>query len=225
MRTMPSRLPPGQPAGPTDPGAVWFDSLAGKALLDSETESIRSALHERAGQSWLWLAPTAGDDGNHAARGLRLQVRGTGWAGPVRCGAPLPLANETVATVVIQHAAKGGSRGAALMGECARVLVPGGRLWLYALNPLSPYRLRWRGTGLSATEPMPWRRRLRDAGLQPDAVSLGLGPRWRVETSAFLQQGAGLRAAWVLRAEKRSIPMTPVRQRIPLRLGDGVPAA
>ena len=148
MRTMPSRLPPGQPAGPTDPGAAWFDSLAGKALLDSETDSIRTALHERAGQSWLWLAPTA-DDGDHPGRGLRLQVRGTGWAGPVRCGAPLPLANETVATVVIQHAAKGGSRGAALVDECARVLVPGGRLWLFALNPLSPYRLRWSGTGLS----------------------------------------------------------------------------
>jgi len=221
---MPFPLHRGQLAGSTDPGVAWFDSLAGKALLDSETDSIRSALHEREGQSWLWLAPTASAVAS-PGRGLRLQVRGAGWAGPVRCGGPLPLANETVATVVIQHATKGGSRGAALVDECARVLVPGGRLWLYALNPLSPYRLRWAGSGLSATEPMPWRRRLRDAGLHPDAVSLGLGPRWRVETSASLQQGAGLRAAWVLRAEKRSIPLTPMRQRIPLRLGDGVPAA
>jgi SAM-dependent methyltransferase len=28
----------------------------------------------------------------------------------------------------------------ALIEECARVLVPGGRLALLALNPLSPYR-------------------------------------------------------------------------------------
>jgi hypothetical protein len=72
---------------------------------------------------------------------------------------------------------------------------------------------------------MPWRRRLRDAGLQPDAVSQGLGPRWRIETSPSVQQGPGLRAAWLLRAEKRMTPLTPVRQRVPLRLGDGVPAA
>jgi SAM-dependent methyltransferase len=224
MRTMPSRLPTGQPAGPTDRGSAWFESAAGRALLDSETDSIRSAFHEREGQSWLWLAPTA-DGAATDGRGLRLQATGSGWAGPVRCAAPLPLANETVATIVIQHAARGGGPGTALVEECARVLVPGGRLWLYALNPLSPYRLRWNGWGLSASEPMPWRRRLRDAGLQPDAVSQGLGPRWRIETSPSVQQGPGLRAAWLLRAEKRMTPLTPVRQRVPLRLGDGVPAA
>ena len=30
----------------------------------------------------------------------------------------------------------------ALIEECTRLLVPGGRLALLALNPLSPYRLR-----------------------------------------------------------------------------------
>ena len=41
----------------------------------------------------------------------------------------------------------------------------------------------------------------------------------------LIQQGPGLRAAWVLRAEKRVVPLTPIRQVIPLRMGDGVPAA
>ena len=36
---------------------------------------------------------------------------------------------------------------------------------------------------------------------------------------------AGIRAAWLLRAEKRRVPLTPVRQRAPLRIGGGVPAA
>ena len=31
-----------------------------------------------------------------------------------------------------------------------------GWLWLLALNPLSPYRLRWRGQGLHAREPVTW---------------------------------------------------------------------
>jgi SAM-dependent methyltransferase len=157
--------------------------------------------------------------------GLRLQGAGEAWDGPLRCALPLPLATESGPTVVLQHAARRGRRGAGLIEECARVLVPGGKLWLFALNPLSPYRWRWNGNGLRASEPMPWRRRLRAAGMQPDAVSQGLGPRWRIEADAGLQHGPGLRAAWLLRAEKRAIPMTPLRTRAPLRIGSGVPAA
>ena len=224
MPTMPSRSPTGQPTGPSDRSPSWFESAAGQAVIGSETDSILAALGDRAGQGWLWLA-ASNAQGEPAGRGLRLTAVGAGWDGPVRCETPLPLASESVATVVLQHAEHSGSRAATLVSECARVLVPGGRLWLYALNPVSPYRLRWSGWAVAASEPMPWRRRLRDAGLQPDAVSQGVGPRWRVETSPALQQGPGLRAAWVLRAEKRVVPLTPVRPVIPLRIADGVPAA
>ena len=130
-----------------------------------------------------------------------------------------------MATVVIQHVAVAGRRGQPLLDECARVLVPGGTCWLYALNPVSPYRWRWQGQGVSATEPTPWRWRLRAAQLQPDAVSHGLGPRWRVAPDAGLQPGPGIRAAYVLRAEKRACPLTPMRAAASLRLGEGVPAA
>ena len=221
MATMPPRSPTGQPARPSD----WFASAPGQALLDSEAESVRAALGERPGQPWLWLGPGPADEARPEGRGLRLEVSADGWQGPVRCALPLPLANESMATIVVQHAAASGTRGAALFAECARVLVTGGRLWLYALNPLSPYRWRWNGSHLGASEPMPWRRRLRAAGLQPDPVSQGLGPRWRVEVSPGLQQGPGLRAAYLLRAEKRSMPLTPLRLRAPLRIGEGVPAA
>ena len=224
MPTMPSRSPAGQPDGFPDRRGTWFDSEAGRALLDSEAGSIRVALAERPGQSWLWLAPTA-QVIDPVGRGLQLQVTGDGWGGPLRCALPLPLANESVATVVVQHSVGVGRRGSALFEECARVLVPGGRLWLYVLNPLSPYRGRWRWSGLRAAEPMGWRRRLRVAGLQPDGLSEGLGPRWGIEVSPELQQGPGVRAAYLLRAEKRSIPLTPLRQRAALRIGDGVPAA
>jgi SAM-dependent methyltransferase len=224
MPTMPPRSPAGQPAGPLDRRSAWFESAAGQALLASESGSIRAALAERAGPSWLWLAPTS-QAIDSMGRGLQLQVTGDGWNGPLRCALPLPLATESVATVVVQHSAAVGRQGGALIEECARVLVPGGRLWLYVLNPLSPYRWRWRGVGLRAAEPMRWRRRLREAGLQPEGISLGLGPRWRIEVSPELQQGPGVRAAYLLRAEKRSIPLTPVRQRAPLRIGEGVPAA
>ncbi len=226
MATMPPRSPPGQPDGQTDPRGAWFASIPGQALLASESDSIREALAQRPGQPWLWLSPAAQADVG-SGLGLRLLAKGEGWEGPIRSALPLPLPNESLATIVVQHTCRSGSRGMALIRECARVLLPGGRLWLFALNPLSPYRWRWNGNGLTATEPMPWRRRLREAGLQPDVVSQGLGPRWRVETSPVLQQGPGVRAAYLLRAEKRTIPLTPVRGRkIALgRLGEGVPAA
>ena len=81
------------------------------------------------------------------------------------------------------------------------------------LNPLAPYRWRWRGSGITTSEPLVWRRRLRAVGLVPDPVSQGLGPNWSVRVSAQPQQGPGLRAAYLLRAEKRSVPLTPVRRR------------
>ena len=228
---MPLPLPTGQP----DSRLRWFATAPGVVLLDSEQDSIDGALGARPGQPWLWLAPPSGagndvhDGAGNDERGLRLQASGSGWHGPIRCTLPLPLANESVATVVVQHVIRRDRAGSALLDECARVLLPGGRLWLFALNPLSPYRWRWNGQGLKASEPLPWRRRLRALGLQPDAVSQGIGPRWRIAADPRLQHGAGLRAAWLLRAEKRTLPLTPLRLRAPLRtslpVGSGMPAA
>ena len=101
------------------------------------------------------------------------------------------------------------------------MLVPGGRLWLLALNPLSPYRMRWRGQGPRVAEPVTWRRRLRAVGLQPEPVSQGLGPTWTVALDPAMQDGAGLRAAFLLRAQKRRLPMTPGRGQRVLRLQAG----
>lgn len=216
---MPPRFAHGQP----DSIQAWFDAAPGRALLESEAGSVRAAIAERPGQPWLWLSPRP-CDALPAGRGLCLQPHGDGWRGQVHCALPLPLANESVATVVLQHVAHG-RQAVELLEECARVLVPGGRLWLFGLNALSPYRWRWSGSGLGASEPLPWRRRLRAAGLAPDPVSHGIGPRWQPACVPGGQSGPGLRAAWLLRAEKRTSALTPVRQRAPLRIGGGVPAA
>jgi SAM-dependent methyltransferase len=192
-------------------------------LLDSEADAIAQACAERRGQASLRLAPALGLP--EADRCLDLYLDGGHFEGAVRCGLPLPLASESLGTVVLQHVADYPIDRAALLGECARVLVPGGRLWLFALNPLAPYRWRWARTGLRGAEPVIWRRRLRAAGLTPDAVSQGLGPRWRIAPDARAQHGAGLRAAYLLRAEKRIAPLTPVRVRPQVRLQTGVPAA
>ena len=221
MATMPVPSATGQP----DPSCAWFDSAPGQALLESERPHLRSLLGERPGQPWLWLGPGACASQDLAGPGLPLRPVGGGWAGPVRCTLPLPLANESVAAIVLQHPALPGPETAALLAECARVLVPGAALSVYCLNPLSPWRWRWGRGGPGASEPQPWRRRLRAAGLAPDPVSQGLGPRWGAAPDARLQHGPGVRAAWVLRAQKRMLPLTPVRTRAPLRIGAGAPAA
>lgn len=215
-----------QPA--TAAPAAWFAQPAGQVLIASEAELLRMAATERPGQASLWLQPGVIDlaDSEYLeAPGLRLHATGDGFSGDVRCGTALPLASESCGVVVVQHLADISLEPASMLAECARVLVPGGRLWLLALNPLAPYRLRWRGQGPRAAEPVTWRRRLRAAGLAPDPVSQGIGPTWTIAVNAHLQDGAGLRAAFLLRAEKRRIPLTPIRATRKLSLQPGLPAA
>ncbi len=224
---MPAPASPSQPdSSPRSlpPSTAWFASAAGRVVLESEEEIVFQAGADRPGQPWLWLA--AGSPPTPAnAHGLALHVDGVRFDGPVRCALPLPIASEAVGTVVLQHVGDVCPDPEALLAECSRVLLPGGRLWLLALNPLAPYRWRWRGSGVRGLEPVSWRRRLRAAGLVPEVVSQGVGPRWRIEPSLGVQDGAGLRAAFLLRAEKRVSPLTPMRARPSLRLQTGVPAA
>ena len=217
MGTMPPRHRPGQP----DAAQAWFASSEGAAVLDSQREVVHAALAERPAQPWLWLAPLPPPRPD-AGRGIALYARGDRFGGDATCALPLPLPTEAFATVVLQHVATPDARGAALLEEACRVLVPGGQVLLFALNPVSPYRWRWRGHGLRAAEPLSWRRLLRRAGLDPAPVSEGVGPRWEPVVEAGRQSGAGFRAAYLVRAEKRSLPLTPVR---PPRLVPVAPGA
>ncbi|QDW67398.1 class I SAM-dependent methyltransferase [Luteimonas granuli] len=219
---MPLPSHPGQP----DAAQAWFASSEGAMVLDSEQDVVASALEERPAQPWLWLAPLPPARRSAApGRGLVLHPRGGRFDGEVVCGLPLPLPSETFGTVVLQHVGTADPRGTGLLEEVERVLLPGGRVLLFALNPLSPYRWRWRGHGLSAAEPLSWRRLLRRVGLDPGAVSEGIGPRWEPMVDRRRQSGAGLRAAYLLRADKRSLPLTPVRRRRLLPVSPGAATA
>ncbi|WP_158238419.1 methyltransferase domain-containing protein [Luteimonas rhizosphaerae] len=217
---MPVTSPAGQPGTPN----AWFASHAGRAITDSEQALVAEALGGHPGLPWLWLAPAEPAAGV-AGRGLCLVRRGAALDGPVRCGCPLPLPSEAFGTVVLQHVLGSSADDQALLEEAGRVLAPGGYLWLLVLNPLTPYRWRWRGQGMGASEPLAWRRRMRAAGLSPDAVSRGLGPRWREAPVDAVQDGPGLCAAYALRGQKRQLPLTPVRPRSALRVPGAVPAA
>lgn len=209
---------------PESVAAAWFSSRAGQVLLESEQDVLQVALSQRAGLASLWLGPQAALAPTDVDGLPLLRLSSDAWPllqGDVRCTLPLPLATESCATVIVQHVEIQGSASQQLLDECARVLIPGGRLWLLALNPFAPYRLRWRGSGLGAREPVTWRRRLRGAGLLPDSLTRGLGPSWAELPDGRLQDGVGLRAAYLLRAEKRQLPLTPMRARPLLRWAPG----
>ena len=220
MATMPLPLRTGQPA----PAIQWFASTPGRALLQSEQPAVERALAERPALPWLWFAPLS-PLRPAGRRGLALARCADGWHGEVACALPLPLPSETFGTVIVQHVATPDARGHELLEEAARILVPGGRLLLFLLNPLAPYRWHWRGHGLRASEPLVWRRRLRAVGLQPEAVSEGIGPRWQPAADLRGQSGAGFRAAYLVRAEKRTAPLTPVRRARALALPQGAATA
>lgn len=218
---MPVTSLPGQP-----PRTAWFATPAGQVLVDGETTMLERALADRPAPPWLWLAPSAasGPVATACGRGIRLWADGERWQGEVRCDAPLPFPSGSMGTVVLQHVVRASGNDDLLLDEAARLLEAGGRLWLLALNPLSPYRWRWRGQGLRASEPLGWRRRLRRAGLEPEPVSQGIGPSWTPRVDDALRSGPGLCAAYALRAEKRVAALTPLPRR-KLALPRGVSAA
>lgn len=166
---------------------------------------------------WAWLgvwaaaAPEAGD-----RRGLLLRRQGGGFTGAVRCALPLPIASESLGAVLLQHLLDDGVSADVLLGECERVLAPGGTLWLATLNPWSPYRGRWLATGLRACAPGHWQAALRRAGFALDSVSVQwLGPRWRpTQGEAGIGAADRLRAGIALTVSKRvyaAIPPRPLR--------------
>ncbi|MBE2292349.1 MAG: hypothetical protein J0L89_12390 [Xanthomonadales bacterium] len=193
---------PGAPIRFSGPEAQW--------LLAEERRWLAAHLAVRPARPWLWLAPAASvtvESPMPPRCGLCLHECAGGYAGTVRCGLPLPLANECLGEVVLQHPSP--AQAGALLDECARVLVEGGRLWLFLANPWSPYRLR-SVRDLPASASGPWVQRLRALGLRADPPRF-LGPRWRMARGGEVRDSAvPLRAGCVVVAEKRGLaPVAP----------------
>lgn len=197
--------------------APWFDSEPAAPLRVLERQLLLPALSALPTQPWLWIAPSAAwlADAQLGGRGLRLYRQGHGYAGQARCGLPLPMANESVNAIVLQHVTAGDAD--ALLDECERVLMPGGHLWLSSLNPFSPFRARWRQHGLVVRTPQRIRQLLGRHGLECDDVRY-LGPVWQGSGSRRRTGWAPLRAACLFHAEKRTLALPgptplPVRWR------------
>ena len=215
---MPPLVAPRQSGGPL----AWFGTEAGQGLLAVEAAAMTRVLAGMPALPWCWLGvPGAVPPESAGGRGVLLRrddshLDDQRFHGSVRCGLPLPLANETFGAVLLQHALDDGSDTDELLYECERILAPGGTLWLSALNAWSPYRARWTRTGLHAHFTGTWQSSLRQAGFALDTASLQwLGPRWRMHNGDV---GVGmkdwLRAGFALSVNKRVhslVPQAPKR--------------
>ncbi|MBB5735958.1 SAM-dependent methyltransferase [Xanthomonas arboricola] len=191
----------------------WFETGAGRSLLLLERKLALAALQTRPSQPWLWLTPTPELPPRELlqGRGLRLCRSAGRFAGDARCAMPFPLPTESLQAIVVQHAVVGGA--AEFLAECERLLMPGGRLWLFTLNPLSPYRFRWARRGPVALRPDRWRLLAQRAGLQCVETERYLGPVWRTGRAATGTDRTPWRAVYLLEVEKRaaaSIGPTPI---------------
>ncbi|WP_372012737.1 hypothetical protein [Pseudoxanthomonas sp. 10H] len=201
---MPAAAPSRQPGA-----SIRFSGREAQWLLAEERRWLDANLASRPARPWLWLAPAAtaaGDWPTPPPRGLRLHEHADGYAGTVRCGLPLPLPNDCLGDVVLQH--PGARDAAVLVEECARVLVDGGRLWLFLVNPWSPYR--WRSPRDLPAAGAAWQHHLRAQGMQIDTACF-IGPSWRMAKVEGAQASAWpLRACRVIVAEKRGLaPVVP----------------
>ena len=188
----------------------WFGGVAGLRLLDDEARAVQRVIAACPALPRLWLGVGAASTPQVGNRGLALR-RGAQWDGSIRCGLPLPLASEAFGAVLLQHVLDDAGAPDVLLGECARILAPGGTLWLAALNPWTPYRLRWARSGLRARDPGYWQSALRRCGFPGGAVSLQwIGSHWR-EGSGGAGVGATdrLRASFALTVNKRERAVIP----------------
>ncbi len=148
------RLPPAP-----DSTGRWFREAEGRSLLAAESAACQESLgHVFGAFSAVFgvgdldselLAPL-----DFSARHIFAIGEGSGqFLRPVFARpSQLPLANESLTLIIVQHLLETMRDPAEFLGECDRILAPGGTLAVVGLNPTGR-ALRWR------RDPPPWVRR------------------------------------------------------------------
>lgn len=208
------------------PGGGWFAAPLAQPLLRDEQRQAIPLLTACYGRVGLYLrcADSAPPElsGNMLQQVLRLHRGRQALEGDLRCSdGELPLQRESVDLVYLLHALEECERPHELMLEIERVLAPEGNLLLLMLNPFSPWRLRWSGSGLRTFGSGACRALLRDTGFDV-LQQIGVGPvlpwypareRAVLPIGARRDPWANWRAGVLLQARKRRRGLTPIRPR------------
>lgn len=198
--------------------ARWFDSTACQRVLAVEQRAMIPLLTSHIGVRGLFVrashASPAELSGNMLQHVCRLYPREFGLSGDLDCGADqVPLANESLNLVFIQHALEQLSAWPALIAEAARCLQPEGLLMITVFSRFSLWRTRWPRQSLRAVERQAVIRACEQGGLQIEE-RLAIGPLWPLPLTENLNtQTFNLGAchtSWALVARKRRPGMTPV---------------
>ncbi|WP_241772669.1 class I SAM-dependent methyltransferase [Stenotrophomonas pictorum] len=182
-------------------------------MRELEHRTLLEQLRAVPAQPWLWMGPAASwlPVSPPQGRGIRLHphVTGPGYDGDLRCSLPLPLPAESVNAIVLQHVAA--EQAADLLAECARILMPGGRLWMTLLNRCSPYRTHWQWQGARPPSAGHCRMLIQRQGLRCTSLR-HLGPLLDSSGAGAGTSLAALRAICVLSGEKRTTTLTAIGQ-------------
>lgn len=163
----------------------------------------------------------------------RLHLAGNTFDGDVRCSlAELPWETDSVQLIVVRHITDCLAPDSGFESEIARILAPGGSLFMFGLNPLSTWRFWWaRHTrrGLRAprcSSAAHMRRVLERLDLETSHREF-LGGAWPADAApkqaqAAAGHGAVWHGAWLLIAQKQRALMRPIgtddrQRRIALR--------
>jgi SAM-dependent methyltransferase len=218
---------------PTAAAARWLDSPLGAAVLDLETRLLQDELADVVGFELLQVGRW-GDSGALCS-GARTQHRtliAPDAEGPRSIRAhfhELPIATNSVEAVLLPHTLEHAGHPHQLLREVDRVLVGEGNLIICAFSPWGPWGARHfvaRGNFPPHAARMLSERRTRDwltlLGLEVVAARRYLfAPPWTQRLFGLRPQGwleqqgpllaAPLAGAYLLKARKRVVAMTPIR--------------
>lgn len=192
-----------------------------RRLRDAQTRALAADLQRCAGSHALLVGATF-DDVPPALPLLgcwvRLYMAQGGYRGDVRAALdePLPFVDDAFELVLMRHVLERTPYTAAVLGEAARILTPGGVLVLSGVHPVSGWSpwVHWRARGEPISLQLPLRliHHLLQAGMEIERVSR-VGRPLPCMTSHDNPASPLLGGGYVLVARKRRQLITPLRIR------------
>ena len=228
----------------------WYLSPLGKKAFETEKSAVESIISRLFGYHILQVGPDGQREliGDSPA-GHKIIFAPKWYSGvgkPVADCESLPLASDSIDSIVLYHALDFTNDGHELLREVTRVLRPGGQMLVIGFNPVSFWglwrlfkrkkTLPWKGRFLSVNRLSDW---LKLLNIQITAVDTSvhflpfdLG-RFLKYADSFEKMGKKLNSpfggSYYIQCVKQVIPITPIvslsRRRQIRRAGSSVPIA